>query len=98
MSGGSYEYVYIKIQEAASTLRSGHPHETHITALADHLDRIASVMHDIEWADSCDTSWTPELDEAIRALLHPGAERAIAVDVTLRSIDTLRAALTRETP
>jgi hypothetical protein len=74
MSGGSYDYVSFKIEEAASRLRSGHATEPHLLALAKHLDDIAKVMHDIEWAESGDTSWTEELDEQIRALLKPNAE------------------------
>jgi hypothetical protein len=57
------------------------------------MDRLAKVMHDIEWADSCDTSWDAELDERIRSLLAPGAEREVAVEATLRAMDALRAAL-----
>lgn len=73
MSGGSYEYVFGRIEGAAHELRDRHD-EPHILALAEHLDRIAGVMRAIEWADSGDTLWTEELHDQIRALLGPGAD------------------------
>lgn len=74
MSGGSYDYVSTKMQDAASSLRERHADQLHVIALAELLDRVAKVMHDIEWADSCDTSWTEQLDAEIRAVLAPGAD------------------------
>lgn len=76
MSGGSYDYVSGRITDAADTLARRHPKQPHVLGLAALLVQIADVMHRIEWADSGDTSWTPELDEAIRAVVHPGAELA----------------------
>lgn len=78
MSGGSYDYVSFKIESAAETLRERHPDATHVLALAHLLDEIAQTMHDIEWADSSDTLWTPELDERIRAIISPASELDIA--------------------
>jgi hypothetical protein len=95
VSGGSYDYFSYKLEETASKLRSYHADELHVVALAAHLDRIASVMHDIEWADSCDTSWTPELDAAIRALVSPAAELEIALERARQAKDALDNALTR---
>lgn len=84
MSGGSYDYVSGRFSDAASTLRDRHPRQPHVRALANLLDRIADVMHDVEWADSGDTSWDAGLDAKIRAILSPTAEideaRAAAQD------------------
>lgn len=74
MSGGSYDYAQDKLDEIAATLRANHPSRPHVVALADRFERMGEVMHAIEWADSGDTSWTPALDDAIRALLNPREE------------------------
>lgn len=79
MSGGSYDYVFSRFSDAADTLRGRHPNESHVLALAAHLDALSDVMHSIEWADSCDTSWTPELDARIRGVLLPGEEIGVAI-------------------
>jgi hypothetical protein len=78
MSGGSYDYAQFKLDEWACTLRTRHPNQSHVLALADHLEALGKVMHEIEWADSLDTSWTPEIDAQIRAVLAPAAELAVA--------------------
>ena len=78
MSGGSYEYVSMKMDDAADTLRGRHSSEPHVVALANRLAEFAAVMHEIEWADSCDTSWSDQLDANIRALLAPGDELRVA--------------------
>jgi hypothetical protein len=54
MSGGSWDYVCYKISEAADELvRCGDPLRA---ALGKHMQQLAEVMHDIEWADSGDSS------------------------------------------
>lgn len=52
MSGGSWEYVCYKIGEAGRRLQG----ETcpYRRALSDVVLKLAKVMHDIEWVDSCD--------------------------------------------
>ena len=95
MSGGSYDYVSHKIEEAASGLRDRHPNQPHVVALSILLDRIAAVMHDIEWADSCDTSWDEALDESIRAVISPDSEVVVAVDMAEHAKASLIRALER---
>lgn len=52
MSGGSWEYVCYKISEAGQRLQGeACPYRR---ALSDVVLKLAKVMHDIEWVDSCD--------------------------------------------
>lgn len=95
MSGGSYDYVSQKFEQAASDLRSRHPDEPHVLALAEHLDALATVMHRIEWADSGDTTWDERLDDEIRALLSKDAELRIAADRAQKAGDALEGSLSR---
>lgn len=95
MSGGSYNYVFEKFSEAADGLRSRHRDDPHVIAFAGHLDAIAAVMKDIEWADSYDTSWTPEIDAAIRALIAPSAEIDAATERAMKAHEILTATLQR---
>lgn len=93
MSGGSYDYVSGRLADAASTLRSRHATETHVVALARLIDAIADVMHDIEWADSSDTTWDDALDAKIRTIISPTDELAVAVEQATQAEHNLRAAL-----
>jgi len=52
MSGGSWDYVCYKIEEAAERLRESK--DPLRRALGDHMNLIAKAMHDIEWVDSGD--------------------------------------------
>jgi hypothetical protein len=63
MSGGSWDYVCDKIDEAASRLiTSDCPYRRQI---GDRLRPFAKVLHDIEWADSFDYSQ----DQAMHSML-----------------------------
>ena len=70
MSGGSYDYLYEKVESMAGQLEG---HKPLRRAFAAHLRMVARAMQDIEWVDSCDSSQGDE-DESIRACLAPGAE------------------------
>lgn len=52
MSGGSYDYIYRKIEDASNQLRTNN--DPRRVAFAKLLKLIADAMHDIEWVDSCD--------------------------------------------
>lgn len=52
MSGGSFNYAYYKADE----LKEG---QTLLGAKA--LETIAQLMHDVEWVESCDSSWDTEM-------------------------------------
>lgn len=90
MSGGSYDYVSFRIEDAAGGLRSRHPSDALLLALASHLTGLAKILHDIEWADSGDTTWTPELREQVRAFLAPGAELSEARNLAEVAMAQLR--------
>jgi hypothetical protein len=92
MSGGSYDYVYNRFHAAADELRSRHS-EPHVIALSRLLDRIGVVMHDIEWADSCDTEWNEALDTSIRSVITPADELHAALDAARIANDRLSAAI-----
>lgn len=72
MSGGSLEYVYGKVEEAADLIasRSGKPLHR---AFANHLRLVSEALHDLEWVYSGDYSEGDE-DSAIRAVISPTAE------------------------
>ncbi len=97
MSGGSYNYAYRTMEDAAETLRERHPDQPHVVALADLFARLASVMHDIEWCDSGDYSWDDMrhgLDARIRAIVGKPAESEAALVLVRRAHAALAAALT----
>lgn len=78
MSGGSYDYIEYKLNDFANTLRKNHPHNVAVTALANHVDQLGNLAHDIELADSCDTAWADN-DEKIMAFLGVGRVLSAAV-------------------
>lgn len=52
MSGGSYNYIYVKIKDFADELRINDcPRRM---AFKNLLNKVAKAAHDIEWVDSCD--------------------------------------------
>ncbi|MDY6845289.1 MAG: hypothetical protein SVW57_14520 [Thermodesulfobacteriota bacterium] len=66
MSGGSYEYLCYKIEEATRKLRqSKNPLRR---AFGEKLQLFATAMHDIEWVDSGDYG-TGEDEKAIKLAL-----------------------------
>ena len=71
MSGGSYDYAYLKIEDLAHNIkaRASTPERS---AFVDHLFKIAKAAHDIEWVDSGDCGPGDE-NQAIRACLVDGA-------------------------
>lgn len=52
MSGGSWDYLYCKIEEAGYTLKASN--DPLRRAFGAHMILVAKAMHDIEWVDSCD--------------------------------------------
>ena len=53
MSGGSYDYVYNKINDITIECQATNPRRASFQKL---LKLVAEAMHDIEWVDSCDYS------------------------------------------
>lgn len=74
MSGGSYNYLYSRIEDASHQVDSrGRTTSPLRAAFAQHLLLVAEAMRMVEWVDSGDYSPGDEND-AIRACLSPGAE------------------------
>lgn len=79
MSGGSWDYLYSKIEYAADRLlRDKVPQRR---ALGTMMARVAQAMYAIEWADSGDTAQGSDI-AAIEAALGPDA-----VERTLNEIE-----------
>lgn len=70
MSGGSWDYVYHRIEEIASNLKA--EKSPLRRALGNHMDLITKAMHDIEWVDSGDMGQGDDA-KAIRAALGPSS-------------------------
>lgn len=73
MSGGSYDYVYMKIQDLADNFLAQRP--VLRRTFGRHLRLIAEAMHDIEWVDSCDYGDGDEI-AAINKVLGKDAKAA----------------------
>lgn len=72
MSGGSLDYVYTKISDAAYTIE--HRESTPLQrAFAAHLRKVAEALHDLEWVYSGDRIDGDEV-EAIRNVITPADE------------------------
>ena len=55
MSGGSYDYLSFKMEDAARTLMKKHQ-TVYRQAFGKHMMKCAKAMYDIEWVDSDDKS------------------------------------------
>ena len=71
MSGGSLDYVYRNVADAAQNILERSQNPLH-RAFARHLSRVSKALHDLEWVYSGDCS-EPDEEAAIRAVLHPPA-------------------------
>lgn len=74
MSGGSWDYLYGRIEDAASTLQNSK--EPLRRAFGKHMVKVAKAMHDIEWVDSCDYSPGDEI-KSIEDVLDGDGKRAV---------------------
>lgn len=72
MSGGSLDYAYRKVQDAAEQIKWRATTPLH-RALVAHLEKVASALHDLEWVWSSDMSPGDE-DAAIRDVVSPAEE------------------------
>ena len=90
MSGGSWEYSYLKVEELATRLSHG-SESPERRALGELLQRVAVALHDIEWCDSGDMSPGDDTP-AILAALAPHAEQAVLA-VLLEDARQVHAAL-----
>jgi len=90
MSGGSLEYVYYKVTEAADSIRDRR--EPLYQAFAKHLDLVSRALHDVEWVLSGDYGAGDDV-EAVRKVLAPGAELAAAIESSERTLDILKSTI-----
>ena len=79
MSGGSYDYAYLKVNDFVGNLRSVHNSPLR-KAFADHLELVAKAMHDIEWVDSGDYGKGDE-EESIRKCISKDSELKAAISM-----------------
>ena len=86
MSGGSWDYLCFKVDEAADRLvNSKDPLRK---AFGIHLDLVAKALHDIEWVDSGDTSPGDER-KAILNVIRKEDELAVLVEEATKIRDRL---------
>ncbi|MBN9033687.1 MAG: hypothetical protein BGO05_05380 [Rhizobiales bacterium 63-7] len=78
MSGGSLNYVYVQVNDAAQEIQR-RAETTLQRAFAAHMMKVATALHDIEWLFSCDTGPGDEV-EAIKAVLADDAEIRTAIE------------------
>jgi hypothetical protein len=93
MSGGSWDYVYCKLDEAAEKLC--HSRRPNRRALGAKMKQMSAAMHDIEWVDSGDCGPGDE-DKAIKLALGEAAPLLIANEVIAEAkgqLAALKAAL-----
>jgi hypothetical protein len=74
MSGGSYDYLYLRIDELADKVRdraarADYTHKTLRRAFAALLNRVAKAAYALEWADSGDTDFAEDALPVLRALV-----------------------------
>ena len=69
MSGGSYDYAFVNVEEMAGELINQKDELRRI--FGDHLLLVAKAMRDIEWVDSCDTSKGSETEAINACLVNP---------------------------
>ena len=92
MSGGSWEYVYHRVEEIARRLeRERAPLRR---ALGEHLHLVARALHDIEWVDSGDMSEGAD-EAAIRACLSPHDEARVLAEDLRTAVSAAEAVLVR---
>lgn len=86
MSGGSYNHIYIQVEEVARQLLR-HP-ETYRKAFGRHLLNIASALHDVEWVDSSDMSPGDEMEAIMKCitLKHVGQEMIVEAEKILENL------------
>jgi len=90
MSGGSYDYLFGRLEDAANQIK-GSPLRR---AFARHLLLISKALYEIEWADSGDTS-PGNNDEiaAIQACLPKGADIQACIEEAKKVLIELQAAI-----
>ena len=95
MSGGSYDYLYLKISDMADRL-VGDPDPIR-SAFGKHLRLVEQAARDVEWVDSCDKSRGDE-HAAILAVLGKSGPALVledAIEKAEKAYATLAKAIER---
>lgn len=89
MSGGSLDYLYHKVEEAAESILSYGMREKMLLweAFGKHVDLVAKALHDCEWVMSSDYGRN-DADDAIRKALGEG-HRELQMEVLLEAFREL---------
>lgn len=102
MSGGSYDYLYRRVEDVAEQIRAeggcsslGYSRPALRKAFKAHLEKVAEILRAIEWNDSGDGDST-EI-EKIEALLGPNAELEVLIAEAYRAKEALDVALASKT-
>jgi hypothetical protein len=101
MSGGSYNYAYVHVNDMANSLRINRgPSRAKRLAFKKHLELVSEAMRAIEWVDSGDSSDGDEI-AAIDAVLERGAPLKAMIDSARETLNELSEAIadaSREVP
>lgn len=93
MSGGSLDYISHNVEDIAGRIRGDTPLRR---AFSKHLLLVARALHEIEWAQSGDTSPDNEDErKTILACLHPGAPLELLIGEAKNTMAELQAELKR---
>ena len=78
MSGGSYDYFYIKLKDFSSEIRhqDNNPYRAWIANL---LDLCSEAAHAIEWVDSCDYGTGDEIEPIKKVMEFCGVVPEVSV-------------------
>lgn len=91
MSGGSLDYVFSRVDNAADVVLARADNPLH-HAFASHLKKVSLALHDLEWVWSGDFGKGQE-EAAIRAIVSPTDILLDAVKSAEKARDELIAAL-----
>lgn len=87
MSGGALDYAYGRIERLATEVERLAQTPLH-RAFAEHLGKVASALHDLEWVLSGDYNPGNEV-ESIRAVINDGLELQYLIEDAKRSYKNL---------
>jgi hypothetical protein len=89
MSGGSYDYLCYKMEDAGQRLIAKHQ-PAYRRAFGELMMKCAKAMHDVEWADSGDKG-TGDDEETIMDCIHFSDVLRVAVEDAIETMEELEA-------
>lgn len=78
MSGGSYDYLFRSMEDAADTLKRSPI--AYRRAFSQLMFKCAEAMHDIEWVDSGDTSPGDDEEAIMKCINHVDVLKTVVKD------------------